>query len=224
MFSASLSYTLKMQERIPQLRKEYVQATLDEQSVADKPEDQFRKWLNDAVSAEIPEANAMMLSTVSVDNKPSSRIVLLRDFTEKGLGFFTNYLSRKGHDIEQNPFGAITFFWPQLERQIRVEGKITKADTGVSDAYFAQRPRGSQLGAWISMQSSVIPDRDSLKKKEDLFDRQFAGADVTRPDYWGGYYLLPDYFEFWQGRENRLHDRVCYRREEGGWEIFRIAP
>jgi len=213
-----------MQDRIPQLRKEYLHATLDENSVDGLPEHQFKKWLTEAVSAEIPEANAMMLATVGDDNRPSSRIVLLRDLTENGLGFFTNYLSRKGYDIEKNPFGAITFFWPQLERQIRIEGRITKVDAVDSDTYFAQRPRGSQLGAWISMQSSRIADRNVLDTKGLIYQKQFEGKDVPRPDYWGGYHLQPDYFEFWQGRENRLHDRICYEKGNAGWEIFRLAP
>lgn len=166
----------------------------------------------------------MNISTVDSENRPSSRIVLLRDVNENGFVFYTNYLSRKAKEIKEKNFGAINFFWPELERQIRIKGELEKVSTKVSDDYFALRPRGSQIGAWASPQSSKIESREILEQNEKYFTEKFQNQAVPRPENWGGYLLKPDYFEFWQGRENRLHDRVSYEKKEDNWVIFRLAP
>jgi pyridoxamine 5'-phosphate oxidase len=167
----------------------------------------------------------MTLSTVNKENRPSSRVVLLREVNEDGFSFFTNYLSRKGHDIAVNPFASLNFFWHDLERQVRIEGKIVALDATDSDAYFASRPRGSQIGAWSSPQSQIIDSRQILEKNVDQYTAQFDGKDVNRPPHWGGYCLIPDYLEFWQGRESRLHDRISYSlNTEGIWMRNRLAP
>jgi pyridoxamine 5'-phosphate oxidase len=177
------------------------------------------------MDAELIEPYAMTLSTVNKENRPSARVVLLRDLSTGGFTFFTNYLSRKGHDIAVNPFAALNFFWPDLERQIRIEGKIVTLAAADSDAYFASRPRGSQIGAWSSPQSELIESRELLEQNVEQFTQQFEGKEVARPAHWGGYCLIPDYIEFWQGRESRLHDRICYfQHSDGSWVRSRLAP
>lgn len=213
-----------MQDRILELRKEYSKAALDESHTAIEPIQQFRNWFQEALDVKLIEPNCMMLATVNEQNRPSARIVLLRDITETGIVFYTNYSSRKGNEIDGHEYACSTFFWPELERQVRFEGKITKVDSQISSDYFALRPRGSQIGAWASPQSQRIESRKFLEENEQKFEKEFEGKEVPRPAHWGGYILEPDYVEFWQGRPNRLHDRICYKLLNNEWERFRVAP
>lgn len=215
---------MELNDEILKIRKEYRQAILDESDTPNTPEPLFQEWFEAAVKADIPEPNAMVLSTADKHCRPSSRVVLFRGSQPEGIIFFTNYLSRKGNEIDTNPFGCINFFWPGLERQIRIEGKIAMTSEKLSDLYFEQRPRGSQISAWTSPQSKRIESRMHLEEMENEMLKSFASEPINRPKNWGGYALKPDYFEFWQGRENRLHDRICYQLNPGGWEKFRIAP
>ncbi|MFN5371896.1 MAG: pyridoxamine 5'-phosphate oxidase [Bacteroidia bacterium] len=213
-----------MEDHLRQLRKEYQQAALDETHACEKPLDQFYLWFDEALKSELPEPNAMTLSTISPEGRLSSRIVLLRKFSDEGFQFFTNYTSHKGQDAQTGVFVALNFFWPELERQVRIEGKIFKASDADSDAYFASRPRGSQIGAWASPQSREIPSRSFLEQAYREIENRFQNMEVARPPHWGGFNVIPDFFEFWQGRESRLHDRICYRLEESTWRRFRKAP
>jgi pyridoxamine 5'-phosphate oxidase len=214
-----------MQHNLKDLRKEYSLAMLDELHTNADPIAQFKKWFQEAMDAQIIEPYAMTISTVNSAHRPSSRIVLLRDVSEEGFSFFTNYLSRKGQDLAVNAFAAMNFFWPELERQVRIEGKIVPLEAGASDAYFASRPRGSQIGAWSSPQSEIIESRKVLEEAVENYSQQFEGKDVSRPPHWGGYCLIPDYIEFWQGRESRLHDRICYyQHSDSSWIRSRLAP
>lgn len=210
-------------QNIANIRRDYKLLTLNEEDVATNPIEQFNSWFSQAVQSQIDEVNAMCLSTVE-NNKPSSRIVLLKDVNEQGFSFFTNYQSRKGQQLAANPNASLCFFWKELERQVRIEGTINKLDEKLSDDYFNTRPLGSKLGAWASPQSSVIESRKVLEEREANYQQQF-GEQVTRPPHWGGYMLQPNYLEFWQGRSNRLHDRICYTLQENGeWKIERLAP
>jgi pyridoxamine 5'-phosphate oxidase len=214
-----------MHHNLKELRKEYSLAMLDELHTNTDPILQFKKWFQEAMDAQIIEPYAMTISTVNSAHRPSSRVVLLRDFSEEGFSFYTNYLSRKGQDLALNPFAAMNFFWPELERQVRIEGKIVPLEAFASDAYFASRPRGSQIGAWSSPQSEIIESRKVLEDAVENYIQQFDGKDVERPPHWGGYCLIPDYIEFWQGRESRLHDRICYyQHSDGSWVRSRLAP
>lgn len=209
---------------IADLRRDYQGAPLDERSVDGDPHRQFDEWFHAAVAAEVPEANAMTLATVDARGRPAARIVLLKDHDARGFTFYTNYQSRKGRELEARPHAALLFFWVELERQIRIEGAIEQVDVATADAYFRTRPRASRLSAWASPQSAPLPDRAALEARFDEAQRRFPGEDVARPPHWGGYRLLPDAFEFWQGRAGRLHDRVVYRRDDTGWDIGRLAP
>src|SRR5262245_27454283 len=188
------------------------------------PVRQFQRWFDAAVAAGLPEPNAMTLATCTADGVPSARIVLLKICDERGLAFFTNYRSRKGRELANNPRAALVFFWPALERQVRVEGRVELVSADESDAYFASRPVNSRLGAWASDQSAVIPSREELERKQRELEAQFPDGRVPRPPHWGGYRVVPDVFEFWQGRPSRLHDRLRYRRVEGRWVIERLSP
>lgn len=193
-------------------------------SAAD-PVDLFRRWYADAARAGVAKPNAMALATVGPDGRPSTRMVLLSSFDERGFVFHTNYRSQKGEDIARQPRVSLVAWWDPLERQVRIDGRAEKTGAAESDAYFADRPRGSQLGAWASDQSAVIPDRAALEARLTEAERRYAGRPVPRPPHWGGYRVVPDAIEFWEGRENRLHDRVRYRRgEAGGWIVERLAP
>jgi pyridoxamine 5'-phosphate oxidase len=206
------------------LRTEYKRASLDERDVAREPFAQFAQWFEDATSAAVPEPNAMTLATCDAQGKPSARIVLLKDIAGGGLTFYTNYESRKGRELAANPHASLLFFWPELERQVRIEGRIEKVDTATADAYFRVRPRLSRLGAWASPQSAPLAGRAVLEARFADAERRFPGEDVARPPHWGGYRLLPARFEFWQGRASRLHDRIEYTRDGQGWRIGRLAP
>jgi pyridoxamine 5'-phosphate oxidase len=208
---------------IAALRKEYMQHGLSEADVDPDPFIQFRRWFDAAYMAALPEPNAMTLATASADGKPSARIVLLKGFDERGFAFFTNYQSRKGRELATNPHAALVFFWPQLERQIRIEGRVATVTEQESDAYFSSRPLGSRLGAWASPQSQVIAGREVLDQRLQEVIKQFEG-NVSRPPHWGGYRLEPHAMEFWQGRPSRLHDRLRYRKHDGEWVIERLAP
>jgi len=206
------------------LRHDFAKEKLDEKSVFNEPLRQFEKWLKEAIEAQVPEPNAMILSTVDNELMPSSRVVLLRSFNEKGFVFFTNYNSRKGKEIRNNPKASLLFFWPHLERQIRIEGLISKIDSDASNQYFHSRPLESRLGAWASNQSEKLNSRIELENKYEHYKTTFQQQIPSRPPYWGGYILKPEYYEFWQGRESRLHDRICYEKQKLNWEIGRLSP
>ncbi|MBP8917507.1 MAG: pyridoxamine 5'-phosphate oxidase [Chitinophagales bacterium] len=207
---------------IHHLRENYESGTLDINNMYPSPLLQFASWFEEAGKAGISEPNAMVLSTVSLEGKPSSRVVLLKEFNGKGFIFFTNYLSKKGQELSQNPNACLNFWWGPLERQIRISGVITKISEKECDDYFYSRPIGSQAGAVISQQSSEIESREWLEQK--FIEIQLKG-EIKRPDHWGGYILIPETLEFWQGRSNRLHDRLVYdKTENGNWKIKRLAP
>ena len=209
---------------IADLRREYALARLDEQDVNRDPIAQFARWFAEAQAAEVEEPNAMVLATATSDGTPSARVVLLKGFDERGFVFFTDYRSRKGVELEANPRAALVLRWSELERQVRVTGHATRTSAEESEAYYRSRPLGSKLGAWVSHQSRPIPSRDVLENGLREVERRFAGGDVPLPPYWGGYRVKPGAIEFWQGRENRLHDRIRYERDGDGWRIERLAP
>jgi pyridoxamine 5'-phosphate oxidase len=209
---------------VADLRKEYTRAGLAESDVAADPIEQFRRWFDAALDAGLHEPNAMTVATATRDGRPSARVVLLKGFDERGLVFYTNYEGRKGREIEENPRAALLFYWGELERQVRVEGPVSRVPEEESDAYYASRPRGSRLGAWASEQSRTAEGRGVLEGRIRDLEAEYEGREVPRPPFWGGYRVEPEVVEFWQGRENRLHDRIVYRRKDGGWEIQRLQP
>ena len=215
---------MKKALNLSHLRKEYQNGKLDIESVHADPIEQFRTWLHEAISSEIEEPTAMFLATVGVDLQPAARIVLLKHVDEKGFDFFTNYESRKGQQIHENPQVAATFFWKELERQVRIEGWAEKLPPDDSDRYFASRPVESRFGAAASPQSQVIFGREFLENKITELKQIHPDNDVPRPEHWGGYRIKPARIEFWQGRENRLHDRIVYTSTPEKWIIERIAP
>lgn len=214
-----------LKEYINRLRRDFTMETLDESQVSHDPVKQFEAWFKEAIQAEVNEPNAMTVATVGEHGRPSARIVLLRNYGEEGFSFYTNYNSRKGKEIAHNPFASLLFFWPELERQVRIEGKLRMQSAEESDRYFMSRPESSRIGAWASPQSEVIGSRKVLDDNIGKASEEFRGKEVTRPGWWGGYVLEPDTFEFWQGRHSRLHDRISYTKdEESSWRIARLAP
>jgi len=207
------------------LRQDYKRNRLDEADSGEDPVVFFQKWLDEAIGANVPEPTAMSVSTVSSDGRPSSRVVLLKGIVDCHFIFFTNYNSRKGEQLKVNPYASLLFFWPQLERQVRIEGKVHKTDPDESDRYFHSRPPESRISALISPQSRVISGRDELEKLVELAEEEFRNKEMARPEHWGGFALIPELIEFWQGRTGRLHDRIRYRRgSENDWIRERLAP
>lgn len=207
------------------IRKDYKLASLNKKDMLPDPFQQFEKWFNEVIESRVDEPNAMTLATVSKDGKPSARIVLLKGFDERGFYFYTNYESRKALELAENPNAALVFFWKELERQVRIEGKVRKTSPDMSDTYFHSRPEKSRIGAWASPQSRIIASRDFLDQEVKKVEERFKNMPVTRPSFWGGYVLQPEKVEFWQGRSSRLHDRIHYSPgEEGRWQIERLAP
>ena len=212
------------QIEIAALRENYTKGSLDVEDASSSPIEQFQIWFDEAVSSQLLEPNALLLSTVSNQGKPSARIVLLKGL-DNGFKFYTNYLSRKGTELIENPNACITFFWAELERQVRIEGLMEKVSAEESDEYFQSRPKGSQIGAWTSNQSMVIENREILEDREKYLITKFGNNPIPRPPHWGGYRLMPTYIEFWQGRPSRLHDRIAYTMlEDGDWKIERLSP
>ena len=209
---------------ITKLREDFTKGTLNEADVNKKPDLQFELWMQQAVDSKIDEFQAMTLATVSPDQKPSSRIVYLREFQNNDFFFYTNYNSKKAQHLLKNPNGVISFFWPQLERQIIVEGVIEKSSPEQADAYYNNRPYESKVGTWASNQSQTLSSREELEKKVEELKKQFTPETIKRPDFWGGYVLKANYYEFWQGRKSRLHDRICYELVNNEWKIKRISP
>ena len=205
------------------LRREYTFAGLRRKDLHQDPIQQFRNWFNQALSAQVMEPNAMTLATVDPNGQPSARIVLLKDISQRGFSFYTNYQSRKGRELQQNPRAALTIFWPALERQVCIRGSVEKLSREESEAYYKSRPIGSRLGAWVSSQSEPIAGRELLEKRLAEVTSQY-GEDPPLPPYWGGYVLSPITVEFWQGRPNRLHDRFLYTRQEKDWKLERLSP
>lgn len=211
-------------KNIAEIRKEYSREVLDESHAHTDPFRQFEQWWHEALASEIDEVNAMTLATAGTNGKPSARIVLLKGFTEEGFIFFTNYESRKGEQLNANPYACLVFFWKELERQVRIEGRVEKIAAAESDAYFLSRPVESQIGAWSSPQSKVIPSREEIEKNVKEQTERFSKETIVRPPHWGGYIVKPDSIEFWQGRPSRLHDRIRYVSEGGHWRRERLAP
>ncbi len=186
---------------------------------------QFEDWFRAVTESKLSVANAMTLSTVDSNNRPSARVVLLQSVVPEGFVFYTNYKSRKAKEIEHNPLCCVTFFWPELQQQVRIEGKLKKVDEETSEKYFMSRPYESRLGAWVSPQSEIISNRKVLEEGLDAITKEMKGKEVKRPAWWGGYILIPEHFEFWQERESRLHDRICYmKQKKGAWSMCRLAP
>ena len=213
-----------LNKQVADLRKDYRLASLDEQDVSPDALEQFDRWWKEATVSEVDEANAMTLATSTPDGFPSARIVLLKSFNEDGFVFFTNYESRKGQEMAVNPQVSLLFFWRELERQIRIDGVVSKVPAAISDEYYNSRPPGSRLSAIVSPQSRVVPHRSFLEEQVKLLAEKYVLKDPERPAYWGGYIVKPVRMEFWQGRSNRLHDRLQYTQEGGSWKIERLAP
>jgi len=209
---------------LARVRKEYSRHSLEELDVDLNPFVQFHQWFEEAMKAELPEPNGMVLATASPEGKPSARVVLLKEFDERGFVFYTNYEGRKSVELTANPQAAVLFFWGELERQVRIEGAVEKTSKRESEEYFKTRPLESRLGAWASKQSSVVPSRSYLEQKMSDLKSRYENREIPLPPFWGGFRLQPQVFEFWQGRENRLHDRVRYMLQGGVWQIERLSP
>jgi len=215
-----------MQKDLGDYRKSYEKSALLEDAISSNPMEVFQKWFHETEASDgVDEPNAMTVSTIGLDGFPKSRVVLLKKFTHEGFIFYTNYRSEKGKAIAKNPKVCISFFWPNMERQVIIKGKAEKVAENLSDGYFKSRPDGSKLGAIVSEQSSVIPSRESLEKKLQELEEECRNKEIERPDYWGGYIVKPESIEFWQGRPNRLHDRIRYTlQEHSDWKMERLAP
>lgn len=211
-------------EFLQNLRQDYISATLDESDVDNNPITQFKKWFDNAVEAQVYEPNVMTLATADKAGKPDARIVLLKGVDEDGFRFFTNYLSAKGKELKRNPYAALVFFWPDLERQVRIEGTVEKLDKETSEEYFVTRPVASQIGAVASPQSQIIPNRAFLEEKFEDLKNKSDGKTISKPAHWGGYIVKPTRIEFWQGRRSRLHDRINFELVKGSWVKNRLAP
>jgi len=213
-------------EAIENLRKEYARGQLELSEVQDDPIPQFERWLEEALRAEVPEPNAMTLSTATANGIPSARIVLLKGLDKGGFLFYTNYQSQKGRELSENPHAALTFLWHELQRQVRVEGRVERLSPEASTEYFQSRPKSSQIGAWVSPQSQPIESREVLEKREqELWEKYEDAEQLPRPEHWGGFRVVPQRIEFWQGRPSRLHDRIFFERDAAGnWEKRRLAP
>ncbi len=213
-----------MDTSVADLRKDYTLQGLSEADAAPNPFKQFQIWFEQALAAQLPEPNAMTLATTTPDGKPSARMVLLKNFDQRGFVFYTNYKSHKGQELADNPQAALVFWWAELERQVRIEGRVEKVSDHESDEYFHSRPLNSRLGAWVSEQSQVIKSREVLELRLQELKTEYENQDMPRPPYWGGFRVIPTVIEFWQGRPSRLHDRLNYRRLEGSWHIERLSP
>jgi pyridoxamine 5'-phosphate oxidase len=212
-------------DHVTRLRKEYTRSGLKESYVASDPIEQFRSWFDEVLAADLHEPNAMTLATATPEGRPSARVVLLKGFDERGFVFYTSYVGRKSEELETNPNCALVFYWGELERQVRVEGRASRVSEEESDEYFGSRPWGSQLGAWASEQSRPVEGRGALEERLRGLEAEYEGREVPRPPFWGGYQVEPEVIEFWQGRENRLHDRLVYRRSDNGeWGRERLQP
>ena len=209
--------------KLSNLRGRYSEEGLSKKNIEKDPINQFSLWMDDVLKSDIIEPNAMVLATSDENNQPSARVVLLKDFKEGKFIFYTNYESKKAHDLSVNPKASLLFFWRELGRQIRITGTVSKISREESEEYFDMRPYESQIGAWASKQSSAIPDRTFLEKKFEKMKEKYP-SEVPLPSFWGGYKLLPDKFEFWQGRESRLHDRISYIKNDNKWDIIRLSP
>ncbi|RUR75141.1 pyridoxamine 5'-phosphate oxidase [Chlorogloeopsis fritschii PCC 9212] len=214
-----------MEKTLADLRKDYTLQGLSENDIDPNPFIQFQKWFDQALDAQLPEPNAMAVATATPDGKPSARMVLLKDFDERGFVFFTNYNSQKGQELAENPQAALVFWWAELERQVRIAGYVEKVSEQESDEYFQSRPFNSRLGAWASHQSEVIASREELEQRLQALQAKYENQDIPRPPYWGGLRVIPTEIEFWQGRPSRLHDRLLYTRlNEHSWKIERLSP
>lgn len=214
-----------MKREIADIRRDYEGGHLDEAQTPDEPITLFEEWFALAIENDAHDGNAMTLATVDNQGRPHARVVLLKDFDDDGMVFYTNYHSHKGNELNAVPFAALTFWWPALARQVRIEGRVEQVSAEESDEYFDSRPRGSQLGAWIATQSVVIPGRNWIEERQHRFEQAYENQNIPRPIHWGGYRVIPDMLEFWQGQPSRLHDRIRYERRDGGhWHRFRLAP
>lgn len=213
-----------MEKNLADLRRDYSLQELSESAVASDPFVQFANWIAEYLASQPPEPSAFVLSTVGIDGHPASRVVLLKGFDEHGLVFFTNYESKKARDIAHHNNVSMTFFWPELERQIHIRGVAEKTSREESESYFATRPAASKFGAWASKQSSELVSRSKLEEEFEAIKKRFQDGETPCPEFWGGFRIVPTRFEFWQGRRSRLHDRICYELKGGSWQIFRLYP
>ncbi len=211
-------------EDLPKFREEYSKGHLAERDMLSDPMQQFTSWLQFAIDSQLTESNAMILATSTSKGIPSARVVLLKGINESGFIFFTNYLSRKGRELLENPFASLVFDWHEIERQVRIEGRVQKISDTESDAYFQSRPKNAKIGAWASPQSKIIENRNQLEAMQQSFEKKWQENSIPRPSHWGGFIVLPTTIEFWQGRLNRLHDRIAYYKTEEGWSLHRLAP
>lgn len=213
----------KVRQKVKHIRRDFNFDSLNEDDAPKVPLDLLHQWLDDAIEADLKDPNAFVLATVN-NGQPDSRVVLLRDARKEGLEFFTNYTSKKGQDLTHNNLVSINFLWIELDRQIRIHAKVERLASHISDEYFASRPRGSQIGAWASNQSNKLKSREALEQRIAEIDKKYQGKEVPRPDFWGGYLAIPFYYEFWQGRQSRLHDRIAYEQDGDQWQLKRLFP